>query len=611
MQRWSAPRWSTGVFGSLAPRAGQIVCALIFVAHATAFAQSSSVRLAGVAEPPELLGPPKRLNVESEPDRLFAELVADDWKDREKVKNIRDQLTTFIEAHPDYSDAYFMRALFTRCVIHDGNDADALSDVTRAIATHSAPERRAGFVALPRLYALRARVHFDARRYRDAITDLDTAINQNIRSANQVFNDGGIEPTTSPDPCKWTPADFDALMRRFPTDYRPLLFRGLYFSYFATFNERYATQAVQDFERASALNPKAALPHYFIGNLEAGGAVFPKAIVATATERADASRRTVESLTRAIALDPNLVPALEIRANEYYHLKRYTDTIKDYDRVLALDPDNASAYNDRGLAKMELGQHYAAVRDFNEAIRRKNLEDSTLGLTYQRRAEAYTIVGDFRSAIPDLTKAIERELANTSLLMNVRSFRDLYPEYDGVSDEDLSKKLWMLFWPNLSHEGFAKGFLSGNHDRPLMLNLAELYVRRGDAHLRLGDFRSAVADFSRLFRTVPDYGVERWRALSTAAPVGTVFIDVKTIELPTNGLGRLWTKTTNPTGGYSVQGYDVDCRMRRLNAASLTIYDADGRFLQATDRSSGWQRVIPQTMGEQLYDGLCASSERR
>ena len=258
------------------------------------------------------------------------------------------------------------------------------------------------------------------------------------------------------------------------------------------------------------------MPHYFIGDLQTRGAVF--LVGASAADRDDVRRRAVQSLTRAIALDSTLVPALAIRANEYYHLKQYLDTITDYDAVLALDPDNATAYNDRGLAKLELGQDYAAVWDFSESILRKAPEHSSLGMSYQYRAEAYAKVGDFRHAITDVTKAIELQLADVALSNNIHTFRELYPEYDGVSDEVVSRKIWTTFLPAMRYEDFADRFLNGDRNWPLPPGLSNLYIRRGDAYLRLGAFQSAVTDYNRVFRAFPEYAstMDRWRLVGGA-----------------------------------------------------------------------------------------------
>ena len=443
------------------------------------------------------------------------------------------------------------------------------------------------------------------------VRDLDTAIKQDVRSANQIFSTGRIEPDANRDSCTWSQADFDALSTRFPTDYRPPLYRGLYFSYFATFDDTYAEQAIQDFRRASALNPQAPLPHYLIGNLQVRGATLLAG--ASATARDDARRLAIQSLTRAIVLDPTLVPALEIRANEYSHLERYLDAIKDYDAVLTLEPANASAYNDWGLARLELDQNYAAVWDFSESIRRKDPEDSTLGMTYQHRADTYAMVGDFRNAVADLTKAIEWQLANTGLAINMRRFRELYPEYDSVSDEVVSRKLWATFWPDLTYEGFADRFLDGSRDSSLNLVLADLYVSRGDAYLRLGAFRSAVADYNRVFQAHPNYAgsIDRWRPLSAGIGGDGYFIDMKSMELPANGVGRTWLKTTSSAQTYTLQAFDINCRTDRLRATSVVDYDAAGRAVRSLDAIGAWRQVVPGTIGERLYDGLCTASEHQ
>jgi hypothetical protein len=37
------------------------------------------------------------------------------------------------------------------------------------------------------------------------------------------------------------------------------------------------------------------------------------------------------------------------------------------------------------------------------------------------------------------------------------------------------------------------------------------------------------------------------------------------------------------------------------------VYDSSDTLLRSTDITSGWQQVAPQTIGEQLYEGVCGS----
>ena len=45
------------------------------------------------------------------------------------------------------------------------------------------------------------------------------------------------------------------------------------------------------------------------------------------------------------------------------------EAISDYDEAIRLDPKDAIAYNNRGLAKSELGKYLEAISDYDEAIR--------------------------------------------------------------------------------------------------------------------------------------------------------------------------------------------------------------------------------------------------
>jgi tetratricopeptide (TPR) repeat protein len=68
-------------------------------------------------------------------------------------------------------------------------------------------------------------------------------------------------------------------------------------------------------------------------------------------------------------------------------LKQYRQAIRDYDKVLGLDPENVSAYADRGLAKMEVGQFLSATVDLGDAIRRKKDDDHLLTNSHEYRGE--------------------------------------------------------------------------------------------------------------------------------------------------------------------------------------------------------------------------------
>ena len=79
--------------------------------------------------------------------------------------------------------------------------------------------------------------------------------------------------------------------------------------------------------------------------------------------------------------------------------------INAYDRSIRLKPDYAAAYNNRGVAKNDLGRHEDAITDHDEAIRLK----PDLAGAYSNRGIALSNLGRYEDAITDFDEAIRRE----------------------------------------------------------------------------------------------------------------------------------------------------------------------------------------------------------
>src|SRR5262249_43491611 len=139
------------------------------------------------------------------------------------------------------------------------------------------------------------------------------------------------------------------------------------------------------------LNSKSALPQLFKAMLLGEHFVFYKRLNKLGwgdAERDKLNAELVGEYAKALALEPNLLPALKGRANAHLNLKQFQQAIADYDRILSLDPQDRVAYHDRGLAKMQLGRDYDAISDFSSAIKihpRKLNEH----YSYESRADAY------------------------------------------------------------------------------------------------------------------------------------------------------------------------------------------------------------------------------
>jgi tetratricopeptide (TPR) repeat protein len=575
----------------------------IVLAASTASLQITLTRIEGIDEPPELIGEPKKVTLPSEADRQMYEILKNNLKDESDIRAVLPKLNDFLSRFSDYSDGYFLRATCEACVLQARDFSSITSDVNKAMSLTGE------LYNLTDYYSLLGKVALANREYQQALDDLDKATRRDLDSADRMFNIEGVKPEkTSPKFCIWTLSDLDTLIAKFPNDYRPRLFRGLYYEFFTTFNETYYQNATQEFQSAAALNPKSPLPQYFLGGIHTKASFWTKKAWTSDRDRDEAVREALQPYTRAIQLDSKFLLAYRKRASAYLNLKQYPQAIKDFDKVLDLDPENYSAYCDRGIAKLESGHYFAAISDFGDAIRRAKPGDTFLSDLYQDRGDANVKLGQYREAIPDYSKAIERRLANDSYLMNLHQFRSLYPEYDSVSDEVVGHKINALFWPEFNYEITAKN-LKENKDFAIGFLLSELYEKRGDAYLNVRDFKRGVLDFNRIFKGIPDStgSTERWRPLGKSAAGDEIFLDVKSAEFPNNAPVTLWLKFEEKKESQKIE-YEIDCKGRLMNEASVISYDSTGKVSGSSEIASGWKRVIPDSIGEQIFNGACSSA---
>jgi tetratricopeptide (TPR) repeat protein len=308
---------------------------------------------------------------------------------------------------------------------------------------------------------------------------------------------------------------------------------------------------------------------------------------------------------KAIELNPKFLQAYEERASSYLNLKQYPQALRDYDRILEVDPDNVTAYSDRGIAKLETGQYLSARLDFGNAIRLKEEDNSFLPELYEYSGDASIKLSSYQEAITDYSKAIERRLASEVILLSLKQIRALYPEYNGVSDETLCRKLNVLFFPQMEYKVFAKQLIEENGKWGISL-LNDLYEKRGDGYLKTGDYRRGVLDFVRIFKGIPNFAesTDRWRMLGRSTD-GDYYLDVKTVEFSADGPVHLWIKTTGRKETQTV-AYGIDCKARRLNTTSSVAYDSSGKVSSSSDLSGEWHPIVPDTLGEQLFIGACS-----
>jgi len=500
-----------------------VVCASAFGQSALPNHKVRDTGLRHIAEPLELAGEPPPMPPPPTPALLqFAQSKVISAADPHDVKTLApaiQELNRLILLEPSNSDFYFLRASLS-CYVR-ANSTELLDDINHSISLRAQSPSTA-YSTVRERDALKAKIEFEGGHFEDSMRDLDAAIKEDYENAKDVFNDGQVKPTTTTQTCTWTQPDLEALQRRFPQDYRPSLYLGLYLTFFYGFDLNSDYGPVLDaFHRATTLNPTSPLPPFYIGQLYATGRLGGLMSVKNAECLDDVVPRTppclaldelhrtgVRSLTRAIALDPRFGPAYALRAESFFKLREYRQAIRDYDKVLELTPTGEAArgaYNDRGLAKVSLGEYQSAVQDFTKSIAIGCKESCG---SYDNRAEAYVKLHNYPKAIEDLSASIKQKLSYSVFLMNIDQFRRIYPEYDSVPDDALCEKLRAMFFPAMKYPDFAKQFLIEAKDFTSTV-VPDLFLKRGDAYAAMKQTQKANAEYDRVSRGFPE-----WAAVS-------------------------------------------------------------------------------------------------
>ena len=196
---------------------------------------------------------------------------------------------------------------------------------------------------------------------------------------------------------------------------------------------------------------------------------------------------------RAIEVDPNSSAVYRARGYTYQLLGRNEDALRDYDKAIELDPDGsdeltADAYNNRGAIFAESSKLDLAIADFSKAIE-LNPNDHEF---FRARAMTYGKLGKYSDALADANKAIELNRENF-LHYYCRAQDALVPlkEY-GKAIDDLRHSLELALKIPQSDEH--------------KLDIAMIHQRRAECFVAIGEYESALADYTKRCEILPQYG---------------------------------------------------------------------------------------------------------
>ena len=544
-------------------------------------------------------------------DILAATKISGDGKDPVKNQQAIDAISKIIDGHSDYADLYSLRAVL-EMALPNPNTQNVIADIDKAIKLRpSATDTKYTSMSssIAPMYALRAKADVVSKDYKQALTDLETAVKVDLTKPNDVFNTGGVKPGENTNPTALEKNDFDILVSAYPDDYRTYLFRGLFYNSFSFYDKQYYQPAATDLKKAIDLNPNSALADYFMGTAIQKAAFFIYQFkISGGTAGYDSARDTLNTkasdyLRQAIKIDPSFKEAYAQLAESLYSLKKYSEAIPYYDKVIEIDPNDSGAYNDRGLAKTYTGDYYTATSDFSDAIRLKKDDQNSLENTYENRADAYIKASNYDSAIEDFSSAIGLKFASQVFLMSLQQIRTIYPELNSISDKDLLEGLRQKYFPNMSPADFTGQYQKNTKPYEDFV-LAGLYVGRGNAYLHKGNFKKAAGEYSRALHDDSTYVYDRWESISKTAE-NEYLIDTQTLDFSQAGNVSLWVQISNTNdNSYFRTNFQINCTDRKIKSASSTRYDSTGN-VTGTIPEQDWQSVVPETIGEALYNGMC------
>ncbi len=156
----------------------------------------------------------------------------------------------------------------------------------------------------------------------------------------------------------------------------------------------------------------------------------------SASARDKLLKSAIEAYDKAIELKPDFVEAYNNRGLAKAELGQpeHDPAIKDYDEALRLKPDLAEAYNNRGNSKAELKKYAPAIKDYTEALRLK----PDYAQAYNNRGVTKFHLGQYEAAIKDYTEALRLKPGYAEAYYN-RGKANLALDQPEAAKEDLIK----------------------------------------------------------------------------------------------------------------------------------------------------------------------------
>ncbi len=193
-----------------------------------------------------------------------------------------------------------------------------------------------------------------------------------------------------------------------------------------------------------------------------------------------------------------------------HNLGKSQDAISDFNYVLEFNPNDSFAYSNRGIAKDKLGELQDAFNDFNNAVRLSPKSSEA----YNNRGAAKNKLNNPQDAINDIDKAIELNPKNHHAHNNRGIVEGKLGNFqDAIRNFNKAIRLNPNSFEPYKNRGLAKSNLGkfqdaiNDLDKAIRLNpnSFEAYYNRGIAKYKLEKIQDAISDFNESIKLNPEY----------------------------------------------------------------------------------------------------------
>ena len=189
--------------------------------------------------------------------------------------------------------------------------------------------------------------------------------------------------------------------------------------------------------------------------------------------------------------DTEIVEETLMRANDYYIRGKseilsgnINDAITDLTTAIETDKNAIDAYILRGEAYMQIGNYQNAMADFDAALE----IDNKNSIAYYDRSLLNARLEDYTSAMNDINNALASYASNPN---EVLQLRDLYAKRGQLN-------LWLKNW-----EGAVADY-KNSLARPEGVVSPSVYAERAEAYTALGEYQEAINDYTSAIRVISE-----------------------------------------------------------------------------------------------------------